>query len=96
MFYIRWFGVFAGVLFGACFQKPYSKAWDKKLRELIESDAEITDIRDHSLKIGGYQVWTSNRWYSYATPYGASIPERRPSISTMILFNDYVERKCFR
>lgn len=96
MFYIRWFGVFTSVLFGFLFQKPYSKAWDKKLRELLDNEAEITNVSDHSLKIGKYEVWTSNRWYAYATPYRAGTPERRPSISTMILFSDYVDRKCFK
>lgn len=101
MFYIRWFGVWVSVHGGLLFQKSYSRAWDKTLENLIDTKTPVK-FNPHTVEIGDYEVWISNRWYSYATPYCGAfsvskrVPECRPSIKVMIKFSDYIESQAFK
>lgn len=95
MIYLRMFKVWLSVWGGILFQKQYSKGWDEKLNELLD-EYEIEPDGGHAVKIGDVVVWISNRWYSYGHAYRSRIPERRPSIRTMIRLNDEIDRQLFK
>lgn len=48
---------------------PTSKAWDKVLNELLDR-GPITEIGDHTAKVGGAVVWVANWPYGFGNPYG--------------------------
>lgn len=47
---------------------PYSEVWDRKLRELLRHH-DFTDIREHTARLGGVLIWTSNHPYASMRPY---------------------------
>lgn len=94
MLYLKVFGVWLKCFCGILFQEPYSKVWDIKLNELMDKNLFIK-AGDHTVTIGEYKIWISNKWYSYAHPWGCGKPAVRPSIKTMIRFSEYVEKKSF-
>lgn len=95
MIYIKVVLVWFSMLGGFLFQQAYSKVWNYKLKQLMEHDVEVKVCGEYSVLIGGIRVWTANKYYSFAHAYGENLPSRRPSIKTMILFNEYVEKKLF-
>jgi hypothetical protein len=95
MIYFEMFKVWLSVLGGILFQESYSAGWDKKLNELMDAGVEV-DMSYHTVILGGIEIWTSNRWYSYAHAYGKEFPRARPSIKTMIRFSKYVDEKVYK
>lgn len=78
------------------FKRSIQKLGIKKLNSLLDVGAEIKPSSSHSVTIGGIRVWTGNKWYSYAHPYGQELPECHPSIKTMIRFNEAVDKEIFK
>ncbi|WP_343463527.1 hypothetical protein [Pantoea sp.] len=95
------------VTFG--YQERYSAIWDKELNRLMDSDRN-PEIDRYTAKFrvdgGEYEVWISNRYYSYGFIYrvdGIAAPKsmrKRPSLRTMRRladiesdFNRWMERK---
>ena len=69
-------------LFGVLCQYPYCPVWDKKLNELM--DAGNAKMGYHVLIFDNIEVWISNRFYAYGHIHNYSIPNKRPSVKTMI------------
>ncbi|MNQ49180.1 hypothetical protein D3C85_630810 [compost metagenome] len=95
MIYFRVLIVWLSCMCGFLFNSRYSKEWDRKLNQLLD-EFEIKPAGSYCVDIGGYVVWTANRYYAYATPYAGGFPDRRPSIKTMIRLNDMVEKSLFK
>lgn len=95
MLYFEMFKVWVSVLGGSLFQESYSEGWDKKLNELMDQDVEVRTSY-HTVILDGIEIWTSNRWYSYAHAYGKKFPKARPSIKTMIRFSKYIDQKIYK
>ncbi|MBJ9236996.1 hypothetical protein GHV37_20380 [Citrobacter koseri] len=81
----------ANTVFGM-YQQPFNREWDGMLRRILEA-GKLLNISDHTITFhcGGdvFEVWTSNRWFSFAHLYrlnGEYIAEHlqaRPRFSTM-------------
>lgn len=99
MIYLRIFGVWLSVCGGLLFGCRYSKWWDRKLNQLLNTCEAPTCIDEDTVRVGGIEIWIGNRWYAYAYPHDplfASRYERvRPSIRTMIRLHDAIERAVF-
>ena len=95
MIYVRVVVVWLSCLCGLLFQQKYSKAWDKKLNDLLDNH-EIEREGRYCVEIGGFILWVSNRYYAYGHPYGMGVPEVRPSIKTMIRLSDEIEKSLFK
>ena len=73
------------------YQMDYNKQWDLKLNELLDNIKSLEDVtlENHTVLIGSYEIWISNKYYSYG--YARSIGDRfvpeylefRPKFSTM-------------
>jgi hypothetical protein len=95
MIYLQILWIRISLMGGLLFGNPYSKAWDKKLNELLD-EYPIKFTSPHYVTLGDVNVWISNRWYTYAHPYASKLPERRPSIRTMIRLNAEIEKQLFK
>lgn len=63
----------------------YSDAWDKRLRQLLETES-FTDIKMHTAKIGGHEVWIAN--HPYASFSLHQHPQVRPSRAVILRAGD--------
>jgi hypothetical protein len=94
--YLKIVGVWFTTFFGFLFQQKYSKGWNSKLVQLLDSDAQITSDGLHCVFVGDVRVWTSNKWYAYAHPYKTNMHEVRPSIKTMIRLSQAIDKAIFK
>lgn len=78
------------------YQEPFNADWDAQLIKLMDEGKVISASRHcvtFSLHGQGYDVWVSNRWYSYGHLYevnGQCVPKRlqyRPRFRTMRSLN---------
>tara|TARA_R110000744_G_C19371770_1_gene563239 strand:+ start:76995 stop:77297 length:303 start_codon:yes stop_codon:yes gene_type:complete len=97
MIYIKVFLVWISNIFGFGFQQDYSKGWNKKVIDMLESGCKVTNIDGHTVTFeNGVTIWISNKYYSYAHPYHCNLPKVRPSIKTMIRLNEYIKESAFK
>lgn len=72
-----------------CYQMKYNKEWDTKLNQLLDDYSHTAILYQHIIKLGDWEVWIANKWYSYGNAYvnsGKSVNKSlqfRPSIFTM-------------
>ena len=81
VYYFEW--VYS-TLCGMLHDEPYCKEWDSALSALLDKYGDDAVFSKHTAKIGGHEIWVSNRFYSYGHIYRCEIEQRRPSIRTMI------------
>lgn len=71
------------------YQMKYNKAWDEKLNQLLDSHSQEAKLGSHTITLGVWDVWTSNKWFAYGNAWRlndrplSSGLEFRPSIKTM-------------
>ena len=74
------------------YQKEYNEDWDRVLNELldgVEAGTSKVHTEAHSVVIEGFEIWVSNKWYSYGylwfkdVKYVSSSLRFRPKFSTM-------------
>ncbi|WP_416425612.1 hypothetical protein RAM80_07600 [Pseudomonas sp. App30] len=78
-FYWRWA---ESTLFGTCYNKPFSAAWDAALNRLIDRYWDTAKVGQYFVILGDTKVWIENEFYSYGTQYESGM-EFRPSLRTM-------------
>lgn len=72
--------------------QPTSRAWDKKLNELIDAGMPFTDIQAHTAKIGGHKVWIASYPHSAFTLHnGGSDCGIGVSRSTVVRAREWLE-----
>lgn len=62
--------------------ESYFKKWDNQLKYLLDN-YDFTDIKHHTAKLNGIEIWTSNHPYSSFMPYGAGKSNFRASRLTI-------------
>ncbi|WP_446470814.1 hypothetical protein [Xenorhabdus stockiae] len=86
------------------YQHNYLTEWDNKLNHLLDN-GKIVGFDDFTVTFtdgdNRYEVWTSNRFYSFGHLYGTNDasqkPQYRPSWRTMMrLYFEAVEIKNFK
>ena len=83
-YYINWaWDTWFGLLYNS---SKYSKEWDEKLNQILDTGDFKFD--EHTMYYKNYEVWTSNRFYSYGYLFSKDrrwLKERyRPKVSTMV------------
>jgi hypothetical protein len=79
---------------GCWFQnKPYSSAWDRKLRELLR-DHDFTHIDQYTAQLGPYIIWISNHPYASMTLYQRGMG--RPRRITILEAGDKFEQDLLK
>lgn len=82
-FYAKWA---VSTLFGALHAHSYCAEWDAALSRLIDAHQHEAELGPGgcTLRLGEYQVWVENAYYSYGSLYGyGASAEFRPSLTTM-------------
>lgn len=70
---------------------PTGWVWDRRLNELLDEHG-VTDIRDHTVKVGNVTVWVSNWPYGYGDPYQPAKGHFLPSYSTRLRLRREIEK----
>ena len=96
MIYIKVAAVWLSCWGGLLFQKPYSRAWDEKLNQLLDNPEDIKILCALTINFGDITVWVGNKYYSYGHPYNCRRPEVRPSIKTMIRLSKVLDEAYFK
>lgn len=75
------------------YQEGFNKEWDCKLNSILD-EGELLGLRTHTINYkyqgNNYEIWISNRWYSYAhlhyfnDKYTGRNVQFRPSFRTMV------------
>lgn len=73
--------------FGFWQRHEYNAVWDKKLKELLDSEDKCV-LGKYTLKVGDCEIWVANRWYSYGCLWRVQGKrtglDYRPSVKTMV------------
>lgn len=74
------------IMFGM-YQLKYNKEWDEALNILLDKHSKHAVLETHTITLGEYEVWVSNKWYCYGNLHRAKglfiDSNYRPSIFTM-------------
>lgn len=85
------------------YNRKYNEEWDtalNKLLDMVEDNADVDVVLSaYTLRIGKYEVWISNKWYSYGYLYNPYLNssdretmEFRPKLKTMLRLDRIVQQ----
>lgn len=75
---------------------PTIMEWDKKLNDLIDAGAPISNASVYSIKLGDVRIWTGNWPYAYGHPYGTPVDEMLATVRTRKRLRSYIIQQYFK